>query len=195
MSTPQDDDYEVDAVWENTGAKKRRNSGRKGKRGEGNLAKILTDHFGQPFSRIPQSGARFSQVALPDHIKEAYVGDLVTPPGFRYAIEVKHGYPDIHFNLMVGKNSQLSLLDSMLEQAHRDALRIGREPLLCLKQDRAPWLAFVQHALPKNTICHLVYRHWRCVALSQLLTIDKNCFFNLEEFRQWLSRHQPTQPD
>lgn len=175
------DDYDVDPIWENTGGKKRRNSGRKGKRGELNLAKLLTEHFGKPFARIPQSGARFPQVELPEHVKQAYVGDLVTPPGFRYAIEVKHGYPEIDFNLMVGKNHRSALLDGMLEQAARDADRIGREPLLCLKQDRAPWLAFVKYVLPKDTVCCLCYGDWKCLSLIHLLGQDKSFFFPQEK--------------
>jgi hypothetical protein len=170
-------EYEVDDITKNVDKKKKIKSGKKGNRGENSLAKTLSARFNQPFSRIPQSGARFSQVALPQHVKEAYVGDLITPPGFRYAIECKHGYNEIDFNLLVGKNSHLSVLDEMLAQAERDAGRIGRQPLLCLKQDYGPWICFVRHKLPKKTHTSLVYGKWKGFGLDHLLEEPDSWFF------------------
>ncbi len=171
------DDYEIDPIWENEGErKKRKNSGRKGKRGELELTKILTERFKLPFSRVPQSGNRMAQVFLPEHVKEAYVGDIVTPPNFRFCLEVKHGYDEIDFNLIVAKNQGLKLIDEMLEQATRDATRINREPILCWKPDRVPWMIFQKWWRPSESF-YLVYGQWYVQSLESFLSHDNNFFF------------------
>lgn len=127
------DDYDVEPIWERDPDKKRKNSGRKGKRGESGLCKILTERFGMPFSRVPQSGAIGSTRDMSEHVREAYVGDIVTPQHFRFCIEVKHGYNEIDLHHVIGHKGNKQL-DGFLAQAVRDADRIGRDPLLCWNQ-------------------------------------------------------------
>lgn len=173
------EDFEIDPIWENDKPKKKKKqSGPKGKRGERGLTKILTERFGKPFSRVPQSGNRMAQVVLPEHVKEAYVGDIVTPPGFRYCVEVKHGYPEINFNLIVGKNAGLKLIDGFLEQAVKDAKRVNREPLLCWKEDFMPWICFTRNGAIRDLHFFLRYGPWVAVSLDQFLTLPDAWFFH-----------------
>ena len=78
------DGYEVDEIWQKLDKPKKLNSGRKGRRGEREIVDLLVARFNMPFSRVPQSGNRMSQVALPEELKGAYVGDIVTPGAFKY---------------------------------------------------------------------------------------------------------------
>jgi len=178
------DDLNVEDIWENNQGPKRRNSGRKGKRGELNLAKLFAARFKQPFSRVPQSGAIGSTRAMSDHVKEAYVGDIVTPQHFRFCLEVKHGYSEINLINVIGHGGNKTL-DGFLAQATKDAERIKRQPLLCWKQDRLPWLGFLKAGslqlaaeidsleladqIDKACPVSLGYREWTGVDLVTLL--------------------------
>lgn len=146
------------------------NSDQKGKRAERELAALLSARFSRPFSRIPQSGNRYSQVQLPDHVKPAYVGDLVTPPDFRFAIEAKCGYPGIDLGRIVATGQPSAQLDKMLDQAQRDADRLDREPLLALKQTRRPWVVFTRVG-PVGDV-YGRYRDWWVVSLDVWLRQD-----------------------
>ena len=124
-------------------AKKRKADGKqKGNRTELQLVKVLTQRFGDGFSRSVGSGNRWGQVAnLPRHAQDVFSGDLIVPKRFRWALECKGGYSGIDINsVFVGGNKEL---DGFLQQVTMDAARCGRKPMLCWKRDRKPWLAFV----------------------------------------------------
>lgn len=177
-----DDDYDIEPIWDRDPDKKRKNSGRKGKRGESNLCKLLTERFGKPFARVPQSGAIGTTREMSEHVREAYVGDIVTPQHFRFCIEVKHGYAEIDLSHVIGHGGNKQL-DSFLEQASRDAVKIGREPLLCWKKDRLPWLAFMKpgdfwhDALCEASPIGLRYRAWDAFDLKSVLALDDGFWF------------------
>lgn len=178
------DDYDVDDILGNNQGPKKRNSSRKGKRGELGLTKVLAARFNKPFTRVPQSGAYMNQrKAVSEHVKDAYVGDIVTPPGFRFTIEVKHGYTEIDLHNVIGHGGNKTI-DGFLQQASRDAAHVGRFPLLCWKKDRMPWLAFLFPAAFKEgdmvaprCPVSINYGGWEGVALNDLLKLPDTFWF------------------
>lgn len=174
-----DDPYAVEDVLARiNGTKKRIDLGRKGRRGEGGLCKLLTKRFGRPFSRVVGSGNRWSQTALSKEAAMVLTGDVVTPPDFRFCLESKHGYEEI--DLCSALDGGQGLLDAFLRQAVKDAKRINRLPLMCWNKDRMPWLAFLltEH-LPDHSryAYRLYYREWIAVALTELLKLPDEFFF------------------
>lgn len=158
--------------------KKGVNSGRKGKRVERDLAKLLNARFGGGFSRSIGSGNRWGQVSnLPEHAQQTFSGDLVCPPNFAFVLESKGGYDNIDLNsVFIGGNSEL---DSFLKQADDESKRTGRKPLLVWKKNRKPWLAFVKNTdLPSIEYSYrLYYREWAAIALEELLKMEDNYFY------------------
>ena len=154
---------------------KRKNSGKKGKRGEGNLCQILSARFPdrEAFSRVIGSGAHWRE-SLAEVAKQAMVGDIVCPAGFRFAIESKFGYDKI--DLAAAFTSGNKQIDGFLEQVSKDAARSGRQPLLCWRKPRQQWIAFGKFAIASATY-ELKYREWRAVALAELLTQPDEYFF------------------
>jgi hypothetical protein len=150
---------------------------KKGNRTELGLVKVLTKRFGEGFSRSVGSGNRWGQVTfLPKHAQDVFSGDLVVPKGFKRALESKGGYADIDLNsVFVGGNSEL---DGFLDQVKKDSERCGRKPMLCWKQDRKPWLAFVptKELEGHSFEYRLVYKEWSAVALDELLKIPDSFF-------------------
>lgn len=155
-------------------SKKKVNSGAKGKRAERGLVKILNERFGNGFSRSIGSGNRWSQVShLPKHAQDTFSGDLVVPEHFKWVVESKHGYNEIDLNgALDGGNTQL---DSFLAQSEDESKRTGRNPIMCWKKDRKPWIAFVR--LTELSIIDakglseyiLLYRDWVALPLESLL--------------------------
>lgn len=171
-----EDDLEIDPVWDRVDKPKKIHSGQKGNRGENGVIKLLTERFNIPFSRVPESGARISQVALPEELKQAYVGDIVVPVKFKFCIECKNGYDDINFDYILFKNHSNAVLDSFLEQAQRDANVVHKKPLLCWKKTGKPYLAFTQeHKLSEYG---LYYRDWIACQLTDLLKLPDDVFFD-----------------
>lgn len=160
--------------------KKKVNSGNKGKRAERDLCKILTDRFSKAFSRSIGSGNRGKQVSnLPKHAKETFGGDICCPENFKWVLESKNGYEDdIDLNTF---DKGISKLDSFIEQTERDSQLTGRKSLLLWKRKRKNWLSFLKtENLPNPDIYtyRLVYREWSCIALSELLLLPDDFFFN-----------------
>jgi hypothetical protein len=182
MTDDVDDFLTDDLLTEKKKRKKRKADGkRKGNRVELSLSKVFNKRFGCGFSRSVGSGNRWGQVAhLPKHAQEVFSGDLIVPPGFRWAVESKGGYSEIDINsIFVGGSKEL---DGFLDQVTKDAERCGRKPMLCWKRDRKPWLAFV---LTKELEGHcfkfrLEYREWSAVALDELLNLPPKFFLEHE---------------
>lgn len=153
------------------------NGKKKGSRVELELAKLLTAHFGEPFSRSIGSGNRWGQkVQLTEQAKQVFTGDLVVPENFKFTIESKGGYDGIDLNsVFVSGNSELQ---EFMNQAMDDSKRCGRKPMLCWKRTRKPWLAFL---LTKDLAGHdfeysIKYGPWTGVALDHLLKLDRSFF-------------------
>ena len=169
------DDYLLDSLWEKLDKKPKIHSGHKGDRGEKAVIKLLADRFGLPFSRVPDSGARSSQVALPEELKSAYVGDIVCPINFLWCVECKNGYDaDINFDTIFFKATKNSQIDGFLDQATTDAKKIKRKPMLCWKKTGKPFLAFThEHGLGDYWF---KYRDWYACPLTELLKLPDNVF-------------------
>ncbi len=167
------DDYDVEDVLGDI-PKKRKNSKAKGKRGELALCKMLNKRFpGHTFSRVVGSGNRWSHVA---QVSKDYIGDVVCPPNFQFAIECKFGYPEI--DLCSAFDGGEKLLDSFLEQAQEDGRRANKEPMLCWKKNRQPWLAFLRDKkIRRKSDYFMQYREWTVVPLSHLLSFQDGFFF------------------
>jgi hypothetical protein len=113
---------------------KRFNSNKKGNAREHEVIKDLTKRFGNGFYRSRQSGA--SATRKFNHYNESkkefilkHTGDIITPPEFKFVIEVKH-YKEFDFFTFWPGNS---LIDNWFSQAEKDALRVDKEPLLLFK--------------------------------------------------------------
>lgn len=172
MSDDSDDFFLEDLGGEKP---KRKNSGRKGKSGERNLCQILSARFPdrEEFSRVIGSGAHW-RAGLAEAAKQVMVGDLVCPAGFRFAIESKFGYEGIDLAAAISAGNRQ--IDDFLEQVSKDAVRSGREPLLCWRKPRQQWIAFGKFDFPSTTY-EFKYREWRGVALTELLKQPDNYFF------------------
>ena len=147
----------------------------KGNRGELQLAKLLSKHFGKEFSRGVGSGNRWSQVAsMPQHAKDTFLGDICVPEGFLWVVECKDGYDD---DIDLGSLKAVSTLDKWLETAARDSEMSGRKPILCWKRSRKPWVAFVREQdIGEDIWCFeyfVNYRDWHVVDLNLLLMCKK----------------------
>lgn len=179
------DDFINDDIVNKKKSNKKVNGKKKGSRTELDLTKVLTDRFGQSFSRSVGSGNRWSQVDhLPKHAREVFSGDLVVPEGFKFVIESKGGYDGIDMSsIFVRGNSEL---DSFLEQAVNDAKRCGRKPMLCWKKTRKPWLAFVLTSdLDNHSFKYFIkYKEWTGTALVHLLELPDEYFLTVKESTQ-----------
>jgi len=167
------DGYDVDDVLADNQRRKKKNSKHKGKRGELALVKLFNERFQtHTFSRVVGSGNRWAQIEC---VTRDYIGDIVCPPGFRFTIECKNGYNDI--DLYAATQGPVAALDEFLSQAEEDARRSGKEPLVCWKKDRHPWLGFVKRTLVKKRFDYqLRYRDWLGTGLLPLFALP-NSFF------------------
>lgn len=168
---PNEDELEIENIWDRTPPKKRIKSGSKGKRKELELAKVLTERFGPGFSRSIGSGNRWGQVSfLPKHAQDTFSGDLVCPSDFLWVFECKGGYNEIDLNNAFAGG--IADLDVFLKQAEDESKRTGRKPMLCWKKDRRPWLSFVKK---EHVPCEfdpdyvLKYRGWVAANLTDFL--------------------------
>lgn len=187
MDDTNEDDMNIEDLFENKkkAPKKKVDGKAKGDRTELHLCKLLTDHFGEDFSRSVGSGSRWSQVKnMPEHAKQVYAGDICVPAKFKWVIESKGGYEkDMDaWNAIDGKLSQLDLF---LEQVSRDADYTKRKPILCWKRNRKDWLACVKTSdmpLSVKHPCYLIYNNWMIMPLSELLKeTDRDFWFEKED--------------
>ena len=118
-------------------------SRQKGGRAEAAAKKLLIDKTGLDWQRTPGSGA----------LNEAHKlkGDLYIPDEKnKFCVEVKH-YKDDHLTSKILTSKDPQLLQ-WWEQAVRQGLQVGREPLLLFKFDRSKWfVAFTWKALNENS--------------------------------------------
>jgi Holliday junction resolvase len=109
----------------------------KGARAEHQIRKLLSDHTGLEWLRVPGSGA-FS-------VSHALKGDVYIAPATgkmsAWTIEVKH-YKDEHFNSHTFKTAD-SQLDKWLDQAWREGGEMNAKPLLVFKKDQGIWLVAI----------------------------------------------------
>jgi len=174
-----DDDFEIDDILNNQLKKKKKNSGRKGKRGERSLIEELTERFpNKPFSRTIGSGNRWSQARLTEAAKKVFTGDIVTPDNFLFALECKHGYNKINIERAIKKGNKK--LDSFLEQVEKDGERVNKNPMMCWKKDYKPWIVFIKTSLIPESIENIQYKNWGIVSLERLLELPDSFFFKGE---------------
>ena len=183
-------DTEVDDILANLRKKtKKVNSNRKGKRGEKNVCKKLIERFQKPFSRNPDTFGSGAWSTNKGDLQEELdldhlAGDIITPKGFSFCIENKKGYDMEVFNLMSGANRKRDkkLLDEFIEQAERDAERVGKIPMVLYAKDRCPVIAFIPEVEIRNRSTFLVmlrYGSYVGISLGDLLELPDDFFFRL----------------
>lgn len=167
--------------------KKRINSNRKGKRGERILCQKLTERFQKPFAKNPDNFGSGAWSTTHADLQEGLdldhlCGDIITPKGFRFAIENKKGYDIEMINLFAGANRKRDekQIDDFLEQCKRDADRVGKSTLLFYTKDYCPTLAFIpreeSHWVPDKVV-KLLYKGFLVLSLDDLLQIPDEFFF------------------
>lgn len=180
----EDMDLEIENLLAPTKVKKKKINGKaKGNRTELQLCKILSNHFGEEFSKAPGSGARWSQVAfLPEHAKKTLTGDICVPEKFKWVIECKGGYEkDIDLNSLF--DDGITMINTFIEQSTRDAKYCGRKPMICWKRSRKPWLSMILvsdfEEINKKTLDYKIfYRDWIILSLDNLFELtDKKFWF------------------
>lgn len=179
-------DLQIENVLDRKKPKKKVDGKAKGNRTELQLCKLLTQHFGEEFSKAPGSGSRWSQVNyLPEHAKKTLTGDICVPEGFLWVIECKGGYDNkIDLN-GVCNGKEIATLESFIEQSSRDAVYCGRKPMICWKRSRQPWLLMVRKTdFPSfkdgDYPYHISYRDWLILNLQDVLDKTDKTF--------WLSK-------
>lgn len=178
-----DDDLQIENLLAKSKSKNKKVDGKaKGNRTELQLCKLLSNHFGEEFSKAPGSGARWSQVAfLPEHAKKTLTGDVCVPENFKWVIESKGGYEnDIDLNSVC--DGGISRIDTFIEQSSRDAGYCGRKPMICWKRSRKPWLAMIllSDLSPYDESIFLYrihYREWIMLPLEDLLKFTNKKFW------------------
>jgi len=172
--------------------KKGINSGDKGDRGEREICDIFNKHFMRllsenikwgRFNRVIGSGA-FGHRALSESGKEASIGDILCPTGFRFVLEAKLGYNDANIELFGIADKGNAILDNFLKQVEDDASRSeNKMPMLLWRKDRKKHIAFLKTKnLPKRRYKYsLKYRDWTAIPLTELLKEDNDFFFILSD--------------
>lgn len=167
------DDLEIDDILKET--KKKKNGCRKGKSVERQLCKIFSDTFGCSFTRSIGSGNRWGQVKLSERAKQVFSGDICVPEGFKWVIESKGGYED---KIDLNNVGSIPQLDHFIQQSMHDSEFCGRQPIICWKRNRKPWLACVRltdiGSVPEYCV---IYNTWVIVPLTFLLEKEISFWF------------------
>lgn len=176
-----EDDLFVDDVLENLHKKEKKkiDSKDKGQRGERDLCAVFSKRFPSQkgFFRVVGSGNRWAQVDLTEQAKRVLTSDVVCPEGFQFSIECKYGYASIDLSTCLEKGHKE--LDGFLNQAEKDAEKVGKKPMLCWRKPYQPWLTFIkQEHAPKAFPYQITYRDWVGVSLQELFTIPDSYFFS-----------------
>ena len=172
---------------------KRKNSRAKGHTFERQIAKMLNNRFNTTvFSRTPGSGAFATTHTLPSHLK--IYGDLITPLEFNYCIECKKGYNNINLYSLYNNSS---ILWDFLDQCQKDSKKCKKVPMMILKQDRKPILAFIPAYYAKVNIKEINHinlnikkskydskEKWNIYQFEDLLEAENKIWFNKREKKE-----------
>lgn len=133
-------------------AKPRKNSKKKGDRGEREIAEVFNKRFGGGFKRVPQSGALVGgqnfqkNDTLRQDAIEILSSDIICPQQFLWSIESKAYSADsvkIH-HFLVDKNHEVG---EWWMQAKEDAAKSRKHPMLIVRLDRSPRFAIIQQSV------------------------------------------------
>lgn len=117
----------------------------KGNRVELELAKILTERFGQDFTRVPMSGGwgtRNRDSGIREDAVNLLSGDIMCPEKFKFSVESK-GRIDFNFWDMLNNDTKHLEIDDWIAQSENDAKAVGKEPLVYVKVNRRkPFVLF-----------------------------------------------------
>lgn len=131
-----------------------RMSKRKGNRFERNLAKIFSNWAGEPFRKVPTSGAFPKQGELGVAARTVLAGDLIAPPWFPFSVEAKN-HKDYRLDDMLLEPGKYKIQE-WWKQCCDDAESCGLKPLLVIKRARRPifciFKPFFQMDFPKTYI-------------------------------------------
>lgn len=125
------------------------NSKKKGNRGELAICKLLSEHFGEKFNRVPASGAISTIHQLQTNSARTLAGDLITPDNFKFSIENKYGYDIDLYNLFQSDNGDKRKFIDFIEQAKFDAQKVdGLLPMVIYTRTRKkPLVGFSKNNL------------------------------------------------
>lgn len=140
----------------------------KGARAEIDVRDVLRKYTGLQWERVPGSGAL--------NEKHKLKGDLYLVDRQNiFCVEVKH-YEEDHVTTAVLTSKDPTLL-SWWAQATRQALQVGRKPLLIFKHNRSK--KFVAYTdVPSSDIDHI------------FVSRDEHCFY-ISELEAWLQKEKP----
>lgn len=102
------------------------------------LAKILTERFGQEFKRVPMSGAwgtRNREIEVREDAMQILSGDIMCPENFKFSVESK-GRIDFNFWDMLNAETKGLDIDEWILQAKNDAAAVHKEALIYVKVNR-----------------------------------------------------------
>lgn len=181
-----EEDLDIDNILNDKRKKRKKkiDGKAKGDRTELGLCKLLTDHFGEPFSKALGSGSRGKQVNLPEYAKKSLSGDVCVPENFKWVIESKGGYEEEmdSWRIVDGKLPQL---DEFIKQVSGDAKDCQRKPIICWKRNRKSWLACILlkdlgPTLKEQDFPNRIhYGDWIVIPFDKLLEItEKSFWFN-----------------
>lgn len=182
----ENEDFEIEDLFLNK--KNKIKSGKKGKRVELEIVKVLNKRFEEilsknldkgKFCRSVGSGNRYGQnVYLSKAAKDIYSGDLTCPEGFKFVVESKGGYNDI--DLCSAFENGSKEIDKFLKQVLDDAKRADRKPLLFWKKDRKPRLVFVKQQDFDDSLkleYKMNYRDWIILNYNEFIKLPDEYFF------------------
>jgi len=156
------------------------NSKKKGNRVELELAKKLTERFGQEFKRVPMSGAWATnnrQSDIREDAKEVLAGDIMCPKNFKFSVESK-GRIDFNFWDLINNDTEHLEIDDWIAQAEADAKLVGKEPLIYIKvNNRKPFVLFHSILLPSSIEKVLLYGDYRIMRFDYFLSLSQSFFF------------------
>lgn len=177
------EDFEIEPIWERENKKKKRDGGKKGKRGERLVVDLFNKRFEKLLAAHPDwgnfhrsigSGNRGKQVNLSYVAHQVFSSDVVCE-NCLFAIESKFGYDHINFELAQKKGNKQ--LDGFISQVEKDAEHTNKIPLLIWKKTGKDQLAFLKGFDAAQFEYKDTYREWTVVLLKELLERMPDSFF------------------
>jgi Holliday junction resolvase len=151
------------------------NSKKKGNRVEREMAKILSDRFGQTFKRVPASGAIGTQlhgIDIREDAQEILSGDLICPKKFTFSVEVKSRESFNFWDLIA--DDTINEIDDWIMQAEGDAIASKKEPLIIFKaNNRKPFVLFPKRLKGGK----LIYGDYTILRMDYFLKIEDEFFW------------------